>query len=155
MRASTEENPSGHTSGHLHKHQNKILEVTHPTRHLQPGPSPHQTNASLASSLPVGKRRRSLPQLPIRGLTTLSNLSPSCCSFGPFPLALSSVELENGWSLSSGPKPFADWKTVTQSPLLSFLVSRLDSTTSSPASSDNFVRELDSDGVRGRIQARK
>lgn len=132
-RANTEENPSGHTSGHLHRHQNKILEVTYPSCCLQPGSNPHQTNTSPAPSFPGGRElsRASLSCL-IGGLTTLSNLNPSCCSFGPFPLALASVELKSRESLSSVPKPFIDWKMVIWSPRLSFLVSGLKSTTSSP-----------------------
>lgn len=50
----------------------------------------------------------------------------------PFSLALSSVELKHSWSLSSAPKPFVDWKTVIQSPLLNFFAFRLNSTTSFP-----------------------
>lgn len=97
---------------------------------------------------------QSLPWLPIRGLTTLSNLNPSCCSFGPFPLALSSAELENGWSLSSVPKPFVDWKTVIQSPLLSFLVSRLNSTTSFPLQGQ-LCEKTRLEGLREGVRARK
>lgn len=82
---------------------------------------------------------QSLPLLLIRSLTTLSNLNPSCCSFGSFPLALSSVELENGWSLSSVLKPFVNWKPVIQSLLLSFLVSGLKQHYFLPLFSDNFV----------------
>lgn len=65
------------------------------------------------------------------------------------------MELKKVWSLSSVPKPFVDWKMGIRSPLLSFLVSRLKSTTSFPPLRDSFVRKLGSEGVREGDQARK
>ena len=92
VRASREENPSGHTGVICTNTITRYLRSPAASSKGQPIPA-HCTPGLRTAS---GEEKESLPELPIRWSHTLSNLNPSCCSFSPFPLALSSVEFENG-----------------------------------------------------------